>query len=1177
MGYRDRLVEVCARDGWDAALELLRGIFHDPSRQRAKGTPTDFLNDEDDKKVTAGQGFDQLVEGFRPRESIAKRVEFLVECLGQEREEYEPRHAFQPFNAIAFKVGDYERCDIVADSLHVDAAREISVKQFGLNHELIRAEDSHEEYTFTYDLTYHPDQYTFELDGERLSGNMLHHDVKLVVFARWLVKLVRELCHDERFAAFPKALPFSFVMVGDEGSKHMGTARPAFRAPLIAPITEASLADNPQRAAWIAAAAQRGETGPDERFLFLLPSAPKLDSSDRRELVALATEHAHLRALIVEIANEVIARAKQPPARRGDDDDDEEQPAEAPPADVGTRAREVCRFGPVTMSRLLRSIGGAELAVDYERQILELPMPAMPERRDDVLEVAQRVLATRYALRAGIPESEWLPLTKGWELAMDAYQAAAAEEPVLAIVLAEYEAAPEITVDGRPEEPDADDEDQDSDSDPDGDGDDDDGDSEESPLAWLDDELHGLPRYVRAMCEDPPAGYLEAVMAAARRMGPRMGSWAGIWDVIYKRVLALGPRAERYVPDVVAWGRAWCTRAPGVYVDERIAGHFAKMLFVMGAEDVPDYIHAEQSRNRYSTDEVYERWAAIAPKRRLDAFVAAFEADASAFDDPATWERHIYDSAPALKMYVHALVGEDDTPARLPVDAVVPRVATASRAAGPLLTKLIYPLVDHFSDSERDDGWACVRAVLEHHPALDPKYAAQLRRARAHATLLAHDRDAVAAKDEVGRLCEQYPGLGLGYFLAARVALAESGPAAAIARTRNALRALSADDIVYRKAITEYAGVALDAADQLTDATVYAYLRLAIDGFIASNYRGGKLRDSNHAFDNDPFYELFAERLSKLEPAERAAAIDAWRAELAMFERLRTLPDDALPAQIDPKQWPVSLQIARRLAKSAEPWRLAALLDIWGMFAADESRREALAQLIWPVEGWRRPFVVDDRVRPHVAWLIESYPGIGAKDLARAVFALQREAGRPDLVIETVAGLDDRIVIATFVSVLGAYQASRDYAGAIAMIERVGADIKRKDPTYVLLQSNRAVMHVLAGQLAEAEQVLDALFAADWSRFHYSAKKDDFALSLGLGDLDAQYAATFRIYFAMAKFNAACVYAKTARPDPAIDALREAIRLNPDGYPAAKLRAETDFASLADDPRFQQLANGGQP
>jgi len=63
----------------------------------------------------------------------------------------------------------------------------------------------------------------------------------------------------------------------------------------------------------------------------------------------------------------------------------------------------------------------------------------------------------------------------------------------------------------------------------------------------------------------------------------------------------------------------------------------------------------------------------------------------------------------------------------------------------------------------------------------------------------------------------------------------------------------------------------------------------------------------------------------------------------------------------------------------------------------------------------------------------------------------------------------------------------------------------------------------------------------------------------------------FRRYWAQAKFNAACLHAQRGRPDDAVSALREAIASAPSAYTADTLRAEADFAPIAEHPAFRML------
>jgi tetratricopeptide (TPR) repeat protein len=188
------------------------------------------------------------------------------------------------------------------------------------------------------------------------------------------------------------------------------------------------------------------------------------------------------------------------------------------------------------------------------------------------------------------------------------------------------------------------------------------------------------------------------------------------------------------------------------------------------------------------------------------------------------------------------------------------------------------------------------------------------------------------------------------------------------------------------------------------------------------------------------------------------------------------------------------------------------------------------------------------------------------------VFAQLRE--RPEIIVEVARALDTRIVVNVFLSIVPAYQALRDFTGAIELLEKIRAGMSPKQADYVLVLGNIAALQMQAGNATAAEATLDGLFAMDWSRFDYRADSDGLVAKLLGGSLDAEFARAFRIYFGMAKFNIACIYAQTQRHAQAVAALREATKLNPPGYPAAMIRAEADLAPLAGDPAFEALIGG---
>jgi tetratricopeptide (TPR) repeat protein len=148
---------------------------------------------------------------------------------------------------------------------------------------------------------------------------------------------------------------------------------------------------------------------------------------------------------------------------------------------------------------------------------------------------------------------------------------------------------------------------------------------------------------------------------------------------------------------------------------------------------------------------------------------------------------------------------------------------------------------------------------------------------------------------------------------------------------------------------------------------------------------------------------------------------------------------------------------------------------------------------------------------------------------------------------ETCIEQTDEGLRATFKSFIDAFILRADFTGAIELLSRIADNLDSKKPGFSLLMSNLATMFLHSGQQKQAEAVFDRLFAADASRIDPAISKD----------------------FAQARFNQACLFATTNRPDQAMQSLRKAVALG--HYSSERILAESDFESLRKRDDFQEL------
>jgi hypothetical protein len=1187
MSFAEDFVRIWTEGGHDAAFIFVEELFTDPNNQKRKGKPTDWLHDDDDddddeRDVPAAKGFAAFVHGFRPKRTPASTAKWILDRIEESRAEnphLEDTHAFQPWNQLEFQLGHYERLDVQALSVHASETKR--VRQYGLYHEILGDRDTKEDYHFTYELG-HGDEHCLRYGDEVVPGPVAHAAAKAAIYAPYLRQVVDALVADVRFAAIPKAFPFRFRFHNDEYGKL------AFDVELAPPLDAAALAGHPLRETHLAAA-KVPEVTRDQRFLYYLVNArgdagtlPDLvamvrGAPDLIEALRVAGEDAILAARAVDAHGrdrDALAAAVKGDARL------EEYFEIRPPADPDTLVAKVRGRGAplLLVLEVLRAVGASDAARALARARFELPAPTWSAHEDDELRVAAGHIDALREILTKAPPEERVLLAPLYDAALD--RMASSGHPLVALSILEARVPEEKREAFEDEDEHAEDEDEDEDA---GDGQDDveallDDDADDDPpkaraAAPVDlgppppdqDAFDELPAAAKVLVREGSRAYLDAVIASTSVR--RYGRFA---DETVTRLKAYGSAARAAEPALRAFLTDLCK--DGYNHDSEVAT-VAEVLWRIGAEDVPEEVHAAHRSNEFYMESFYPKWSKAAPARRLQRLLGALRAEPAAAASPKVWEDGLYDSAPAFAMYREAIAAAPERDAW--ITGLVRAIAggandlvfrfvrdwgrEVSRKDQALTRTLLEPLEARLSDED-----VAVKYGYNEDRRADT---ARLRRARLHGLTGLLEADALEADAELARLHARYPGDATIAFLETMRAARRDGPRAAGVRTIEHARRMSEGDIVYAKAFFQYTRTTDERWESVDTGHAFGLHDLAERRFRKDAWTDGKLDANPSELDEDPLFEGMYRDVSELEDDGKLdAALAGYRRAVAVLDGS---PGDLVGA-LDPGNWELSWQVVKKLARDPSPAHLATMVQVYGWFADDEGRRRLLAELMWPLPGARDALLADATFRKHLGEFIWRYPG-SSEDLARSIFAQFAARGEDEHIVATAETMRPRLVIAVAISILNAYIRLRRFDDAVALLEKCRQDVKPKQPEWVLVAANIAGLQAQAGRLDAAEATLAELFSRDWSNFEYKKKKDDgFAAVLG-GDLDAQYTMAFRRYWAMAKFNAGCLHALRGRAAEAVASLREAVRYAPDAYPAAKLRAERDLASLADDPDYRQL------
>ena len=1142
MSYQAAFEQAWRSGGPDGALAFLRGIFHDPKNQAIKGKPTDYLNDDDDddgdgdeesdeetpkrtrKKKgqrTPAEGYDQLIRLFSPKQSAEQRAAFILELMlyGHVEEQHQT-HRLQPFNALKLSISTYGHGGAVLDSVNFDPETKICRKQYGLNHEILDESDNYDpendddedSYSFIYALENKP-MYELRYGDEKLPGKLLFRHVRTAQYARWLGQVTDELLKTEAFADFPKQFPFRFLVVDTEPYAKEGRGLEA-ELSFHAALTNESVRGLPLGERLIASAKPLPEPTVEEQWAYLLRFADKPKAPEHKKLVEILKKNDLLFEATLEVAGRSLARLEA-----------ELSGVERELPQLSALAGTVRRYAaPVDYLSLFFSLGArrAEPARGFARSLLALPPPSLPRREiEEAIPRAEAAIEALFGAFRAIPERERSELEPDYNRARA--RLAQVEHPILRVLALESEL---IQVHG-----------------------------EDAIQGAGDDE-------VSYELEEIPPAYVEAVTACLDEM-PEKFEWYGPkWSFVMGRLQGLGERATAVAPKVVELMNRYCTE---LHDGGQALENFARILYAMKLDEPPPLIREYAERKEYHNIDHYKEWAKAAPERRWQRFVERFAADRTAFEAPSAWEDALYDSDTGMKIFASGIAARTDSAAML--EALV---SAAKKTPGPLLTRLIYRLAGDKVPEEAEAAEKVVR-LLSAVPSLDEEHRRMLKLTRVLQLRLAIDAGEPRAGEMLIELLASEPDNPVLLFFRAELTEQSAGAERAAQETLSALKLLSREDRVYQKAFFQLMGNEAETWESAKPADGYAIFRVAMEHYKDKQYSEGVFDGGERALSQDPFYEGLVKAYS-WKPEELTTRLSEAKDELTLADTLQRSSNAELSKLLSKERFNVSRQIVTRLMKEHERYA-PELLKVYDWFRKDEERRLSLLKLMWPTPAFRPALLGHKSFQTDLPWFFKRYP-LGTVALTKECFGILNDAGQHSVVLDVAKKLDGDLITNTFSSIDRAIRGVAVPSEGVALLERVVKKVNKKKPEYVLVNSNLAVMHLQAGDKKAAEEVFDKLFATDFSRFDYQPKRDeddDFMSEILGGDLDAQIAGVFRQYFASAKYNVACLYALTERPEEAVAALREARQKHPGPYGLAKLSAEHDFDPIREHPSFTQL------
>jgi hypothetical protein len=1211
----NKINEFFKRQDFDGALDFLGKIFHDPANQKQKSTPTDYMYDENDdshRKKTAGDGFDEMTGNFKLRGKIRERIDFIIERLEESRNaDRDTANKFQPFNAIVFKIDLYEFGSVVADSRCFIPEKGLISRQYGLNHTIIADSDfypgnsSSDCYDFIYDLQ--DGKYKIMLDRETLDGKVLHFYIKSAMIGKFLNQiLIPDLLTDKRFAAFPKAFPFRFIIPDEDCYDYEKNLLQNKYFECHSALTAESMKDNCLKKIYLKSAASSDVNYPDELFIYLLKyiGADETSVQGFNDLCSLIAKEQTILDVILKMSEISLARSERLNGTY-----------KHPETYFSSQLRKIL-FNPEvknpisSFSDLRKYIDGVDAKnkhseinrlMDYyfnnhwyehnvglftaelERVELELkgneselfykvycaigkPAPVhflqifwkLFEIRNTFESLA--VDYTEKIFKLSIP---LLPADSGKAIERSKFFTAnlthsfsAIPESHRARFTVQYEARMNDLRNHSS--------------------------SLYKALAYESDFMNA-PEDVKVthndgwghlitLVKNAPGEYTQAVCGLLDLMPEVFSSYNDVWYFVMPRVQALGSTEPGLIPKLLALLDKYSS---GTYFDENLIRQFADILYKAGLEDIPPAIHTLNDRNEFYM-EYYKEWVLVAPKKKFASFIIHYGSEPDEFKMPDIWEKYLYNSKPGFKYYF------DQMRTHAEKDKITENILTAAKkGAGEILTLYLREaahLTSHIKKNEQPFYTTAeeIIAYLAHVHDLDDDLAKLLLQSKIAIALRKIDNSESDAYEYLQELKHCHAEFPIVLYFDVILQEKLNGIKAAMEAMIADWKLLTANDPVYAKAFLLYTLTPVNSWDAVRLPETYAVFRLAQKKYEGNNYSDGVYSGRFNGLNNDPIKEVISSEFKFKTTDEMKAILHPYMQEFDAWISFEGLSNDEIAGQLTESDFNLSLRIIKRLVADDDRCMFEdELMNVLDRFKNVKDAYLEIMNMLWPIDEIHDRILDTIHTHAHLHDFIKklSYDN---PEQVKDLFACLNATGRSAKVFETAQQLDYRYIINNFKSVLQSIISQKKQIEGAEWLISLRKKIKEKNPDYILVSNNIGVLYLTAGKTDMAEKAYNDLFAIDWSAFTEGRSEkdelsDEIMDSIMGGSLDKELFFKFNTYFASAHFNMACLFGTRGDAGKTVEELSIAVKYNPKGYPKSHIENESDFNSVRESDVFKNF------